>query len=407
MKWLFTLVFSFLSLGICAQQKNNHTIKIYLEDAERGRNIDDAKVTLEGFEIPAITSQYDKKGKYYYFDKIPTGYNTVMAYHKKYNEKGFQNVEGLPEELKLKLYNPLNVSYSFESETFKSSTQNVYVEDSYKIAIFPTDQENYNLFKDYIKKEISKLNLEIEIINPYFELEKNKNIPYIFRNDFSPQKEAYPFIKNFNILRSTDFILPLIKGYSTSEYYEADDRGYEINSKQIAFYIRKTNSQKFKRFNDPFLKKINTIKGIKVASVIYYKYYFNDRNKKKTYKNHYTKNLDRQNYFTNIDSSKVFFYYNFHNVDIMKKPNRDQFGMSVLKYYPVPNQFLIFPWPDMFNKYEEHIKTDKTQLSMSAKQITDLDKSIGLGILDQYEKISDSLKQKFSMSDMVNNYEIN
>lgn len=407
MKKLATLLFALSSFYISAQEKAAPEIKIYLEDAETGKNIDDAKVTLEGFEIPAITSQYDKKGKYYFFDKIPIGYNTIMAYHKKYNEKGFQNVEGLPKELKLRLYDPLNVSYSFESDTYKSSTQNVYVEDPYKIAIFPTDQEDYNLFKDYIKKEISRLNLEIEIINPYFELEKNKNIPYIFRNDFSPQKEAYPSIKNFNILRSNDFILPLIKGYSTSEYYEADDRDYKITSKQIAFYIRKTDSRKFKRFNDPFIKKISTIKGIKVASVIYYKYYFNDRNEKKKYKNHYTKNLDRQNNFTNIDSSKIFFYYNFHNVEIMKKPNRDQFGMSVRKYYPVPNQFLIFPWPDMFNKYEKNIKTDKTQLSMSAKQITDLDKSIGLGILDQYEKISDSLKQKFSMSDMVNNYEIN
>lgn len=405
MKQLFTFAFSFLSLFICAQQKETHQIKIYLEDAETGKNIDDGKVTLEGFEIPPIIGLYDKKGKFYYFDEIPTGYNTIMAYHKKYNEKGYQNIEGLPVELKLRLYDPLNVSYSFESDTYKNSIQDIYVEDPYKIAIFSTDQIDYNAFKDFITNELSKLNLKIEIVNPYFELEKNKNIPFIFRNEASSQKEAYPFIKNFNILRATEFILPLIKGYSTSEFYDADDRDYKITAKQIAFYIRKINSQKFKRFNDPIIKELKTIKGINVASVIYYKYSFNDKNK--VYRNRYTKHLDRQNYFTNIDSSKVFFYYNFQNVEITKQPNRDQFGMSIRKHYTYPNQFLVFPWPNIFNKYEENIKTDQTKNSKNQKQILDFDKGLGLGILDQYEKISEAIKQKFSMSNMVNNYEIN
>ena len=65
------------------------TLKVYLTDAETDKNIADAKVTLEGFEIPEIVGKYNKEEKFYYFTEIPKGYNTIMTYHKKYNEKGF------------------------------------------------------------------------------------------------------------------------------------------------------------------------------------------------------------------------------------------------------------------------------------------------------------------------------
>ncbi|MBF4466803.1 hypothetical protein [Flavobacterium sp. LC2016-12] len=395
MKWLFTLVFSFLSLGICAQQKNNHTIKIYLEDAERGRNIDDAKVTLEGFEIPVIIGQYDKKGKFYYFDKIPTGYNTIMAYHKKYNEKGFQNLEGLPGELKLRLYDPLNVSYEYQSNTYEESKQDIFVEDPYKIAIFSNDQEDYNLFKDYLYNELNKLKLDIEVVNPYLESDKDKNSPYPFGNNhFLEQKEPYPKIKTFNLRTTDDFILPLIGGYSTEEYYYGDDRRYKITAKEVAFYFRKKNGAKFKRFNDPILKKIRLIKRINTASLIYLKYMYESTNKKKHYKNKYTNKLDEQNQFTRIDSSKIFFYNNFLNLKAMMIPTQDRFGMRLGSYYPVTNEFLIQYKSNILNE-QNHVDNKNVSGLKCAKGLIEVEPSTGLGILDQYENLSKCLGQKF------------
>lgn len=394
MKSLTILYFTLLSFCVLAQKKEAYAIKIKLENAETGKNINDAKVTLEGFEIPAITAKYDKKEKLYYFTEIPSDYNTVMAYHKKYNEKGFQNVVGLPKELKLRLYDPLNVSYSFESNTYKDYYQTIYVEDPYKLAIFSNDIEDYNLFKDYLFKEMDKLNLDVEVVNPYLELDKNKKSPYPFGNNLHlNQKEAYPYVETFNLLAATEFILPLTAGYSTEEYYYADHRDYKITAKKIAFYFRKKNGTKFKRFNDPILKKIRTTKGITIASAIYYKYSFEDEKEKKHYNNYYTKKLDRRNHFTNIDSSKVFFYYNFNNVEQLKKPTHDWSGMRVGEYYPTPNEFLIYP--DILTELKEDMKGNELEFSNCEKRMFEFDQSIGLGILDQDEKISDCLKYKF------------
>jgi hypothetical protein len=391
MKKLSILYFTILSFCSFAQKTEEHVIKICLEDAETGKNIDDAKVTLEGFEIPALTAKYDKQEKVYYFDEIPRGYNTVMAYHKKYNEKGFQNVQGLPKELKLRLYDPLNVSYNFESNTYKDSYQTIYVEDPYKIAIFSSDLEDYNKFKDYLYKEIERLNLDIVVVNPYLELDKNNEIPYCFgKNIFSHQKEPYPYVETFNTL-GIEYILPLTNGYSTSEYY-VDQHDYRITAKKIAFYFRKKNGTKFKRYNDPILQKIRTVKGITTSSLIYYKYSFEDEKEKK-YENYYTKKLDKKNHFTSIDSSKVFFYYNFNNAELLKKPTHDWSGMRVGAYYPTPNEFLIYP--DIYLELKEDMKGNEIKISNCEKEMFAFDQSIGLGILDQDEKISDCLKHKF------------
>ncbi|MEN2416390.1 hypothetical protein [Flavobacterium mesophilum] len=403
MKQLFTLVFSFLSLCICAQQKDDHKIKIYLEDAETGKNIDDAKVTLEGFEIPAITGQYDKKAKFYYFDKIPAGYNTIMAYHKKYNEKGFQNVSGLPGELKLRLYDPLNVSYDFESDTYKNRDQNIYVEDSYKIGVFSTDIEDYNIFKDYIYTQINKLNLQIELVNPYFELENDKNIPFLFRSNSLDQKEDYPYIKDFNAF-TNDFIIPLKEGYSSTEYNFTSNHVGTINAKKIVFYIRKKDGSKFKRFNDPYIKKITNIKGILISSVIYNKFYFRKEKTNKSYKNSLTKKLDKNNRFSNIDSSKVFFYYNFKNAEIRKIPEYDRLGMTTNAYSPIQNEILVYHLPSISSFLIKNLQFENIESTSCTKEVFDLDKSIGLGILDQYELISQCLNQKFLISDIKNNY---
>jgi hypothetical protein len=386
-------VYFIVTLLFClfAQGQNSPAIKIYLEDAETGKNIPDAKVTLEGFEIPAITGKYNQKEKYYYFAEIPTGYNTIMAYHKKYNEKGFQDTSGLPKELKLKLYDPLNVSYSFESNPYKQNTQHIYVEDPYKFAIFSDTIMNYNLFRDYLYKEIEKLNLDIEFVNPYLELCKNKQIPYCFRECSADPKIPYPEVKSFNVLVPDNFVLPMQSGYSTSEYY-ATDTPYGSKYINIAFYFRKKTSKKFKRFNDPILKKIRAIKGIISSSIIIDKFHFNDKNEDKRYKNYFTKKLDKKNKFKGIDSSKVFFYYNFKNTEQMRRPNYDRFDMKVGKSSPVINEMLICYEKDIYKVFTGDDLVNRAvynyeDFSECKKELFYTYPGTGLGILDQYEKI--------------------
>lgn len=138
MKQLLTFFFTVITFYVYAQEKPISSIKIYLEDAQTQQNINDAKVTLEGFEIPAIKAIYNKKGRYYYFDKIPSGYNTIIAHHKKYNEKGFQNISGLPKELRLRLQLPYRVRVPGDSINF-------YKEDDQHIRLLFNDTILYTL----------------------------------------------------------------------------------------------------------------------------------------------------------------------------------------------------------------------------------------------------------------------
>jgi len=134
------ILFLFTSFFIFGQKKDC-PIKVFLEDAETGKNISDAKVTLEGFEIPAIPCKYDKEIKCYYSDVVPKGYNTVMIYHEKYNEKGFQDVDGLPKKLKIQLYEQLSMSYSFEKPY-------ISIDNCCTIG----KKTNYSIMPKYLKK---------------------------------------------------------------------------------------------------------------------------------------------------------------------------------------------------------------------------------------------------------------
>lgn len=396
MKNLFIFCLSLSSLCAFAQTKTAHAIKIYLEDAETGKNIRDAKVTLEGFEIQAITAKYDKKEKAYYFDEIPDGYNTVMAYHKKYNEKGFQDVQGLPKELKFRLYDPLNVSYNCETNTYKDFQQSVYVEDPYKIAVFSSEIKDYNqfyidyikdynLFKDYLLKEIENLNIDIELVNPYYQKYKTKIKTYPEeKKHFEFQKEDYPYIKSFENFNWYPEILPLVGGISSDEYIGSDHH-YDKKDLRVAFYLRKKDGSKFKRFNDPILKKIRSIYKISTASVVYFKYYFRTEKEGKHYKNSYTKKLDRLKYPKDIDSSKVFFL----------RANSCGYENRFRKYDCYGgNEILINYRENFFNQKEVNHNGDELKTSSLKKDMFDFDLGIGLGILDQYERISDYLNQK-------------
>lgn len=423
----------FLSFVLNGQSTDTIAIKIYLEDAETSKNICDAKVTLEGFEIPAIVGKYDKKGKFYYFIEIPAGYNTVMAYHKKYNEKGFQDTEGLPKELKLQLFDSMNVPYRFESNPYKDSMQRIYIEDPYKFGITSVKAGDYITFRKYIINEIEKLNLKVELVNPFLEMEKNSKIPLKFGgklacyNDFEfcknanfvKQVEAYPdlrietklpivgYIENnlqpFPIIDTDETILPLLDTDSNNDFYcrstyeeilYNNSAHYIIPNREtnVVFYVRKKDGKKFKRYNDPLLKKIREISNINTFSVIYRKYCHNSK-KGKFYKNSYTKDLDRFNNFKNIDSSKVFFY---HKKRFVTHRNRFFFKLFTVKQELVFGSSCLEPhqyYKDKYEHYKENLSHEYQALEKleKYKKLVEFDQSIGLGILDKEEIICDSI----------------
>jgi len=246
------ILFLFTSFFIFGQKKD-YPIKVFLEDAETGKNVKDAKVTLEGFEIPEIIGKYDKKGKFYYFTEIPKGYNTVMAYHQKYNEKGFQDLNRLPTELRFKLYDPLNVSYGFEKPTLSKeisysggkkvnyaimpkilnevlvngntiSNPNfryLYVEDHYHIAIISKYESKLFFENDSIKKLLSELSL--------CEFEPNENLDLKYQIDSS------------------------IGGYLISC---SQGNCLTMNGVDYVYILRRKSGGKFKRFNSPEIKKL-------------------------------------------------------------------------------------------------------------------------------------------------------
>ncbi len=434
MKGVF-IFFSILFLGFSlhGQRSDTIAIKIYLEDAETSKNVCDAKVTLEGFEIPAIVGKYDKKGKFYYFTEVPKGYNTIMAYHKKYNEKGFQNTEGLPKEIKLQLFDPMNVSYRFESNPYKDSVQVIYIEDPYKFGITSVNDGDYTTFRKYIINEIEKLNLNVELVNPFLEMEKNTNIPLKFRgklsycNDFEfcknanyvKQIEAYPDLrietkppivgyeenklKPFPIIYTNETILPLLATDSNNDFYclstyeevlynNGSDFMIPNRETNIIFYVRKKDGKKFKRYNDPIIRKIREINRINTFSVTYRKYYHNSK-KGKFYKNSYTKDLDRFNNFKNIDSSKVFFY---HTKRFVKYKNRFFFKLFTIKHQQVFGSSCVEPHQYYKNKYKHYkenlrYKYQALEKLEKHKKLVEFDQSIGLGILDKEEIICDSI----------------
>lgn len=104
MKHLSILCFALLSFCCSAQEKTTHAIKIYVEDAETGKNIDDAKVTLEGFEIPAIVAKYDTKNRYYYFKNNDRNNYTIIYVDHKNKEPQVIKIKKNPAQINLKLF---------------------------------------------------------------------------------------------------------------------------------------------------------------------------------------------------------------------------------------------------------------------------------------------------------------
>ncbi|UPZ14346.1 hypothetical protein [Flavobacterium humidisoli] len=370
----YALAFCFVLLSVCifAQENQVPAIKIYLEDAENGKNVKDAKVTLEGFGLPDITAEYNKKDKSYYFNEIPLRYNTVMTYHEKYNEKGFQNVEGLPNELKFRLFKPIKVSYGFEFFWFHYFPEKSYVEDPYKLSISLNDNDmNYNSLRAYISKKIKELNLEMELVNPFWEESKIMKYSLTFPN----QKEAYPLLssKNTNVI-DHEYVFPL-KGGVSSIFPE---REYSNTSKDICFIVRKKDGSKFKRFNDPIIKKLKE-ENFNVSAIVL--------NKITGYDNARTK-LEKRDRFSkkfnlkhDVDSSKVFFYnlYNQKPIRLFFWKRRSRVSIMEPDQFPqLPLFFLISN--DNLDIPEYRPNTEGVEF----QKIPIQDKALGLGILDQY-----------------------
>jgi len=284
---LKTAILFFCAIPTLSQANKQAAIKIYLTDAETGKAVKNARVTLEGFQIPPIEGNYDKKGKYYYFTEIPTGYNTVMSYHKDYNEKGFQNTDGLPKEVRLKLYDPLNVSYEISSfhdsmyiqhrNRYISSKyfRDIYIEDPYKIAITTLIEDC-----DELLKLIKGFGLDLEPINPY-----SIDLTYQCDSIYVNPAYNYPITEGCSALKSKEhFYSPVI-------------------------FFKKRNGEKFKRFNDPIIAKLRGDQFF-VQTVVYSKTAYREtkRFKIKKYK---TDNLnsyfDRYNFgLISIEYKKYF-----------------------------------------------------------------------------------------------------
>jgi hypothetical protein len=396
MKKLSILWFTLLSLCLFSQTKEVHTIKIFLEDAETGLNINDAKVTLEGFEIPAITGKYDIKKKYYYFNQIPAGYNTVMTYHKKYNEKGFQNVSGLPKELKLRLYDPKYVSYRFEKA---------------KLTRFRTDYSKENCYLKTLRNRIRKRK-EIE----------NKNFKYLYDEDSFHiaiiTKYSYKdFFSNDSIknllnklsLKHTKYKSGTEKGYTLNMYQFTDGRFYkskysEIDIKQYGgsppygfncynvFFFHKKDTTKFDRFNSKEIQELREF-NLTVASISnrIIEYYANSKFKNESFEEWYNHNINQSIYQYSIVD------YNFGAqstpAKIFFKNSKKEFEME---------------FSDKKHKKVETLNTDFSIESLFFIIPKKQNPSIGLGLLDDDSVNEKNFKDKFYFFNSIpnNNFKI-
>lgn len=356
MKNVFALYFILSSFFVCAQDKEAFAIKIYLEDAETGKNIDDAKVTLEGFEIPAITGKYNEKGKYYSFTKIPAGYNTIMAYHKKYNEKGFQNIAGLPKELKLRLYDPLNVSYSFEKPILSIETCcNNGKSHSY------SKTPNFLKRVEHSKKKISRKTFRyIYNEDPYhiavicklgreqlFNSTTMKKLMEDLSIEEAPQDISWGKYEYYNLFLDFEGNLSFWSGTARASVY----------------LLQKKDSTKFKRFNSPEIKKLRQ-NNLIVSAITYrtLEYYSN-----KTYyaEKFIGRKLNEFKKYNRPDPiSNQYIRMSFFDT---QKENNDYYNFKRTYYPPLPSS------------------SDNTIFSFFFVISKDNNSSAGLGGLDELE----------------------
>lgn len=304
MKQLFTLVFSFLSLFISAQQEETHQIKIFLEDAETGKNIDDAKVTLEGFEIPPIISQYDKKGKYYYFRKKNNQDYTLIYIEHKDKEPQTLKTKSFPQQLSLKLYkkgttietkteyvkkwSDANTNKTKEDSVINSIHTVVSTLDHYKTLILLKNSSNltYSKIRSKIDSIVVPLGLEyIDDLVPkmYFikfygsencssqigensiicNIDENKSLKKFFKENPSRVRFA-----GTTICGSEETIIDFL-----SENKDPYNNQYDWEKNCYILPYRKRNKKAFRVENDSVLNKIKkNTSQLEFGKIIYNKF---------------------------------------------------------------------------------------------------------------------------------------
>lgn len=207
MKNIFYIFIFFCFNAFYGQSGSSILVKIFLEDASTGKKIKDAKVTLEGFQMPEIVGKYNEGESYYYFDSIPKGYNTIMTYHENYNEKGFQSLEALPKVLKFSLWSPYRIRLANDDFNYYKEVQNKIV-----VAFNDTLYNSKIECKDLIDDKLC-------FAKNYF-------------------KNFYPELKLQGMLSSVS------------------------NLGIVYFYLEKKDKSNFKRFNDPILKHLESDKNV-------------------------------------------------------------------------------------------------------------------------------------------------
>lgn len=337
-----------------SQNRNTVALKVYLKDAETNKNVKGANVTLEGYEIPVIKAKYEKKGKFYYFDSIPDGYNTVMTYHTKYNEKGYQNKSGLPHEITLALHNPLNVAIEFPypiDKNYRFSkvyTNDYFVEDPFKIAIKIGSINNCKCIDSIIKSEF----LKIEIIDVL----KNRTDTTLDSNQSVCDALKYKDLLKFDNVGGLEKIV--LKDSPNS-------KECEISGDALLFFRKKDGSE-FKRFNDPIIKKLRR-NNLIVNVVIYNRYSYTKNSPYRSAYSRKDKNIRKKDNFfyslTDSEKSKILFY-------------GDNFSLKTI------------------NNSKEIVFDDKTIYEFKILQYEDL----GLGILDQYDYFIKENGKTFGLS---------
>lgn len=154
MKYLHSTIF-FLIFSL-ARGQNTPTIKIYLEDAETGKKVNGAKVTLEGIGVSSLKAKFDKQTNTYFFKDIDYDkYNLVYVQHTTKEPQIYKKDRNFPCQINLKMYQK---GIRVKEDTIYYSTG--------------SSREDVSTGKDTIMREIEK---DISAVDHYKRLIMLKN----------------------------------------------------------------------------------------------------------------------------------------------------------------------------------------------------------------------------------------
>jgi hypothetical protein len=320
MKHLSILYFTLLSLCVFAQKKEACAIKIYLEDAETGKNIDDAKVTLEGFEIPAINAKYDKKERVYYLkNKDYSKYRLIYIDHKNKEPQVFKKVKLFPAELTFKLFEKRTIidtwtnyrkiwvndtihkegNYVKEDSIIDVIYKTSWTLDHHKTLILLKNSSNltYSEIKAKIDSLVEPYGLEyIDDLVPKMYFMKFFSLPCCSRPvgessiicSVDENKSLKTFFKEnpdrINFIKDNAFR----DEYSTTDFFsenvEPYNNVYDWEKNCYVLPYRKKSKAPFRIENDPVINRINkNTTQLEFGKIRYNKFSFNE---------HYSRNKD-------------------------------------------------------------------------------------------------------------------